>query len=127
MASVLGSCKLDRKCKFWESCLDGGEGGLQGLLVGKRASGRNRRSRARGRDQGSANECWVDKESLWCFECFEVEERVAHAQGKQTNVFEDVGGGRSFVKLRCPGAFRERMADSKAGHQRRGEHARQSK
>lgn len=38
MALVLGSRKLERKCTFWESCLDGGEGGLQGLVIGMRAS-----------------------------------------------------------------------------------------
>lgn len=59
--------------------------------------------------QGEETKKAFDAASAWS-ECFEVEERVAHAQGKQTNVFEDVRGGRSFVKLRCPGAFRERKA-----------------
>jgi hypothetical protein len=110
VALVLGSRKLERKCTFWESCLEGGEGGLQGLVDGMRTSAESSKGEAEiraGQGEGT-KKAFAAAASR---ECFEVEERVAHAQGKQTNVFEDVRGGRSFVKLRCPGAFRERKAD----------------
>jgi len=68
--------KLGGKCTFWESCLDGGEGGLQGLVVGMRMQ-RASESRAKGPEDraGTAQRkrraarqrscCW------WCcFECF---------------------------------------------------------
>lgn len=47
VASVLGSCKLQGECTLWEGCFKGGEGGLQELLVGMRASGCNTKRRAR--------------------------------------------------------------------------------
>jgi hypothetical protein len=63
------------KCTFWESCLDGGEGGLQGLVVGMRgARVEQREPEVRARTERTARTRGVENKEVrgccFCFECF---------------------------------------------------------